>query len=138
MTHRRTDEPGDGTILDPELARPRLKESLVPGDTGVFLRAERGASQGQVFNLSSGGTLLIGREGADVVIDETKISRKHAEISLLGPDAYFIRDLASTNGTFVNGRRVTDKVPLKSGDRIRIGDTVFGFYVVAGALAPTR
>jgi pSer/pThr/pTyr-binding forkhead associated (FHA) protein len=95
---------------------------------------ENGANAGTVFTLSSGGTYLMGREGAEIVFDEPKASRKHAEISLLGPDAYFLRDLASTNGTFVNGRRVTEKVSLRSEDRIRIGDTMLGFFVVEGAI----
>jgi hypothetical protein len=125
MGSSKVGEEGVGTTLDPELARPRLLDSLVPEDTGIFLRVENGANAGTVFTLSSGGTYLMGREGA----------RKHAEISLLGPDAYFLRDLASTNGTFVNGRRVTEKVSLRSEDRIRIGDTMLGFFVVEGAIS---
>lgn len=126
---------GVGTTLDPKLARPRLKEGLVPGDTGIFLKVERGSGRGATHILSAGGTYLIGREGADIVVEDAKISRKHAEISLLGPGAFFLRDLASTNGTFVNGRRVTERVALNNEDRVRVGDTVFAFYVVEGALA---
>jgi pSer/pThr/pTyr-binding forkhead associated (FHA) protein len=135
-TGSRKDDAGVGTKLDPKLARPRLKEGLVPGDTGIFLRVESGARNGEVLSFASGGTWLIGREGADIVVDDEKISRKHAELSLLGPGAWFIRDLASTNGTFVNGTRVTEKVAIRSGNSIRVGDTLFGFYVVAGSIVP--
>jgi pSer/pThr/pTyr-binding forkhead associated (FHA) protein len=64
--------------------------------------------------------ILIGRDpGNDVVLDDRRVSRKHAEIRLrLG--RYTLYDLQSTNGTYVNGRRVAEKV-LDDGDRISIG-----------------
>ena len=125
---------GVGTTLDPEQARPRLHDSLVPPDTGIFLRMEAGPQMGEILTLSSGGVYVIGREGADIELNDPKISRKHAELSLLGPGAFFLRDLASTNGTFVNDRRAAEKVAINNEDRIRVGDTVFTFFVVCGAL----
>src|SRR5262245_37768021 len=122
------------TTLDPRMARPRLKEGLIPPETGLFLRVEKGNDQGRAITLSSGGTYVLGREGADVAIDDTKVSRRHAEISLLGPEAYFLRDLASTNGTFLNGKRVHDRQRIADGDIIRIGDTTLMFAVVEGSL----
>src|SRR5439155_1286905 len=61
--------------------------------------------------------LLIGRDPQnDVVLDDRRVSRKHAEIRLrLG--RYTLYDLQSTNGTYVNGRRVAEKV-LDDGDKI--------------------
>lgn len=120
----------DSTMLDPRMARPRLQEGIVPPDTGLFLRIEQGEGSGRVFTLSAGGVFLIGREGADIVLEDQKTSRKHAEIALYGPDRYFVRDLASTNGTFLNGRRLRDRKELKHEDRIRIGDTVILFAAV--------
>ena len=131
---KHADDDPSRTKLDPVLARPRLKDSLVPPDSGIFLKVERGSQVGRVITLSRGGTYLIGREGADIVIDDSKASRKHAEISLLGPDAYFLRDLASTNGTFLDGKRLTDRRGLVNGSRIRIGDTVLLFAVVERAV----
>jgi len=66
------------------------------------------------------GPVLIGRDpGNDVVLDDRRVSRKHAEIRLrLG--RYTLYDLQSTNGTYVNGRRVAEKV-LDDGDRVSIG-----------------
>ena len=70
--------------------------------------------------------LLIGRDQQnDVVLDDTRVSRKHAEIRLrLG--RYTLYDLQSTNGTYVNGRRVAEVV-LNDGDRISVAglDLVF-------------
>ncbi len=124
----------EGTILDPKLARPRMKEGLVPGHTGIFLKVESGGDTGRIITLSAGGTYLIGREGADIEVDDAKVSRKHAEISLLGPGAYFLRDLASTNGTFLNGKRITERSPIKSEDRIRTGDTILALSVVEDSI----
>lgn len=121
----------DRTVLDKNMARPRLKEGLVPDHTGIFLKVERGSQAGATLTLSAGGTYLIGREDADINIHDEKVSRKHAELSLLGPGAYFVRDLASTNGTFLNGKRVTEeRRPISNDDRIRVGDTVMLFALV--------
>ena len=64
--------------------------------------------------------LAIGRDPQnDITLDDRRVSRKHAEIRLrLG--RYTLYDLQSTNGTYVNGRRVAEKV-LESGDKISIG-----------------
>jgi len=64
--------------------------------------------------------VLIGRDPQnDVVLDDRRVSRKHAEVRLrLG--RYTLYDLQSTNGTYVNGRRVAEKV-LEDQDKISIG-----------------
>ena len=106
----------------------------MPADTGMFLRIESGIGAGRVVTLSAGGTHTIGREGADVALADAKVSRKHAELILLGPGRLFVRDLASTNGTFLNGRRLTDRRELAHDDRIRVGDTVLAFSIVEGSI----
>jgi pSer/pThr/pTyr-binding forkhead associated (FHA) protein len=121
------------TVLDPRLAPRRLKEGLVPPETGIYLRVEECpgiAGVGRIFTLSAGGIHLIGREGADIVLDDEKVSRKHAEIGLYGPGAYVLRDLASTNGTLLNGRRISEKAKLKHEDLIRIGDTELRIAII--------
>jgi EAL domain-containing protein (putative c-di-GMP-specific phosphodiesterase class I) len=71
----------------------------------------------------------IGRiDTADLQIDSTRVSREHAVIVREG-DAYRIRDLGSTNGTFVNGERI-EETPLHEGDLVVIADCEFTF--VAG------
>ena len=54
----------DKTVLDPRMAPIRLKQGLIPGDTGIYLRIEQGPDAGTVVDLSPGGVYLIGREGA--------------------------------------------------------------------------
>ena len=134
MTDQANHDSATGTVLDPKLAPRRLKEGLVPDDTGIFLRIEEGVDAGTVFTLSSGGVYLIGREGADIVLNDEKVSRRHAELGLYGPDAYVIRDLASTNGTRLNGRRVSEKAKLRHEDLIRIGDTTLRLSLVGDSI----
>jgi pSer/pThr/pTyr-binding forkhead associated (FHA) protein len=122
------------TVVIPSMAPRRLKEGLVPGDTGIFLRVEEGAGQGSVYSLSAGGVYVIGREGADIALNDERVSRKHAELGLYGPEAYVLRDLASTNGTWVNGRRVSEKARLKNWDLITIGETQIRFSLVEGSI----
>lgn len=70
--------------------------------------------------------VLIGRDPQnDLVLDDRRVSRKHAEIRLrLG--RYTLYDLQSTNGTYVNGRRVAEKV-LEDGDTISLGGLEIAF-----------
>lgn len=72
----------------------------------------------------------------DVRIDSPVVSRQHAKLTRIGEGRYELRDLSSTNGTFVNGVRVTSPRVLTAGDRVTIGKAVF----IAGdrGLAPGR
>src|SRR6266540_3235713 len=79
----------------------------------------------------AGEPLTIGRDPEnDLVLDDRRVSRRHAEIRLrLG--RYTLYDLQSTNGTFVNGRRVAEVV-LSDGDRIAIGGSELVLQQEAG------
>ena len=71
---------------------------------------------------------VIGRSSkCDVQVDQESVSRNHARISRLG-DGYTIRDLGSTNGTYVNDELV-DEIVLRDGDQVKIGRTIFKFIV---------
>lgn len=67
--------------------------------------------------------VLIGREEGDLVILDLDMSRRHALIEVLGPQLIFVRDLQSTNGTFVNEHAIESQ-RLKSGDKLRVGNTI--------------
>ncbi len=68
------------------------------------------------------GPVVIGRSpGADIVIGDEFVSGRHARLSLAG-DQVVLEDLGSTNGTLLNGTRVTRPQSLRPGDRIDIGD----------------
>ena len=102
---------------------------------------ERGRSAGKQFPLSDEES-QIGRWDADggifpdVDLDaddpEAKVSRRHARI-MRRNGQYFIEDLGSTNGTFINrGRRLLpgDRQPLRDGDEIIVGKTFLRFHIV--------
>jgi len=71
------------------------------------------------------GELLIGRhaEGAGRLGEDEEISRSHARVSLDSSGLFAIEDLGSTNGTFVNGLRISTTQTLREGDTIEIGST---------------
>lgn len=100
---------------------------------------QEGPKPGQAFDLVS-GTMVIGRDAlADIIIVDPEVSRQHVEI--VETDAgHRLKDLGSTNGTFVNGRRVTDKpVDLEPGQAIKLGGTIVLHYQEADdrAIVPT-
>ncbi|ACL23675.1 FHA domain-containing protein [Chloroflexus aggregans] len=64
--------------------------------------------------------ITIGRVGCDIILNNPQVSRFHAQIDRT-PGGVVLRDMGSTNGTFVNGQRVTAPVMLKPGDVIQIG-----------------
>ena len=73
----------------------------------------------------------IGRDPASAIpLERDSVSRQHAELSRTGQDQWMVRDLGSTNGTFVNERPVEPGEAgevLRSGDQLRFGDVVFKF-----------
>jgi len=88
------------------------------------LTIDSGPATGRVFILT-GEPQSVGREG-DVQLLDTAASRKHAEVFKLG-NIFFIKDLQSRNGTFVNDARIAKDTPLRAGDRIRIGSSLLIF-----------
>ncbi|MDZ4870631.1 MAG: Vitamin B12 import ATP-binding protein BtuD [Chroococcidiopsis cubana SAG 39.79] len=81
------------------------------------------------LNLSNRNNLTIGRdEQNDIAIDHPTVSRYHARISRQD-GTFAIADLNSSNGTFVNGKRVSGSQSLRPEDTIRIGPTRFVFNV---------
>jgi pSer/pThr/pTyr-binding forkhead associated (FHA) protein len=86
------------------------------------LRFVAGKDQGREFPLPPDLTIVIGRvNDADLLLLDEKISRKHAKISTHG-GRVVIEDLASRNGTFVNGVRIRS-VELQEGDQIVVGSS---------------
>lgn len=69
----------------------------------------------------TGALMTIGRTKADLVLTDTRVSRRHGELEV-GPDGVAYRDTGSTNGSLLNGRTVTSAV-LKPGDVLKLGET---------------
>ncbi|MFQ6101872.1 MAG: FHA domain-containing protein [Anaerolineae bacterium] len=91
----------------------------------------QGPQPGQTFMLEH-DLLTLGRDPANsIVIDDPQVSRQHARIMRQG-SLMVIEDLGSTNGTFVNGVRLTGPHTLANGDMIGLGDAVRLTYYGAG------
>lgn len=106
------------------------------GDAGevVGLRSVQGAGYGDLIPLRQGG-LSIGRAPNNhVVLNDSRVSARHARI-LARADAYYLEDLQSTNGTFVDGERVSRRA-LQHGDVIRFDRYQFVFQ--RGPHAPAQ
>jgi hypothetical protein len=99
----------DGDGLPPDLS-PRLE-----------VVAAKGHEPGHVFPIR-GGARLGRSDAADVRIDDSFASASHARLYPSG-QGVFIEDLGSTNGTYVNGRKVTRPLLLQGDDTVQIGDT---------------
>ena len=81
---------------------------------------------GERSRIPVGNSLVLGRaEDAGYVLDDTAASRLHLEVYNKG-DEFFVRDLDSTNGTYVNGERIRER-RLKKGDEIQVGQTILQF-----------
>ncbi|MGB7342119.1 MAG: FHA domain-containing protein [Phototrophicaceae bacterium] len=87
------------------------------------LIVRRGPRPNEVYDLA-GDVLNLGRDITnDIVINDREVSRHHLRFTK-GADSFTMEDLGSTNGTFVNGKRVTGSIALKNGDMVGLGETV--------------
>jgi hypothetical protein len=75
---------------------------------------------GRTEPIGSGGAVIGRSREADVVVDDPNVSRRHAEVRPSG-GSWIVRDLGSTNGVKVNGRRIQGPQSLRTGDTIELG-----------------
>lgn len=74
------------------------------------------------------GEMMIGRaENCGIRIEDNYVSQHHARI-YQSDDSFHVEDVGSTNGTYVNGRKISYPLELRNGDRVKIGKTVFEFH----------
>jgi hypothetical protein len=99
------------------------QEGIMQQNDSYRLVVRRGPQPNQAFEVSKDVTTL-GRDiSNDIVVNDRETSRHHLRLMLSG-DTLTIEDLGSTNGTFVNGKRVSGVTPLQNGDMIGLGETV--------------
>src|SRR5438105_12670417 len=98
----------------------------------VTLVLEAGPESGRSFKLGS-ARAVIGRRKGEILIKDAEISGSHAEINVSG-DKVAIKDLGSTNGTFVNGKKLPS-AELKDGDRLTIGQSKILVKIEGGMAA---
>jgi hypothetical protein len=98
-------------------------EWQVPEELQFSLKVLEGAEAGRVFSVIR-SRVTVGREEGDFLLGgDPLVSRKHASFEVFGSHHIVVKDLASTNGTFLNGRLIAYS-KLNNGDKIKIGSTV--------------
>lgn len=104
-----------------------LSKTVVMSEEPVII-IKQGSSRKITYDLAGNETFTIGRaEGNSIVLANRSVSSKHCIIRKMG-GVFVIYDLKSTNGTFVNGQKIT-KAMLKPGDTIHIGETILDFQL---------
>jgi hypothetical protein len=88
------------------------------------LRVSSGLTQGALVPLSKKKNILGRSFRACLPLEDERVSREHAQI-LMRDGKFFLSDMGSTNGTFLNNEEVKGEFEVKSGDVIRIGNSIF-------------
>ncbi|CAN5256010.1 hypothetical protein BH11MYX1_BH11MYX1_10980 [soil metagenome] len=106
-----------GIVLGPEPGQQTLR-----GAARMSLVCVSGATAGTTFPVPN-DTVIIGRSQADLIIPESEVSRRHARFAYTHA-GFVLEDLGSSNGTLLNGTRISRPTQVSIGDRIQIGRTV--------------
>jgi len=122
---------GDPGAPFPQPSRASDKTMILggPEPTFAWLVVKNGPRAGQLQRIYPDG-LLIGRDARnDMVVDDEAVSRQHAKVRIEkegDEEKFYVQDLASGNGTFVNGEEIL-KQELQDDDKVRVGNTTLVF-----------
>jgi len=119
---------------------PLRKTERTQGDKGdkramfaVVITEKSGGQRRMEFDKNE---VTIGRvQGNDIILPKGNVSKRHSRI-VLKDNRFIVVDLKSTNGTYVNGRKITSPLVVKPGDKVYIGDFIMNveeLVAVAGA-----
>jgi FHA domain-containing protein len=100
-----------------ERLRAELDEPRGPQPTGRAMVL----AEGKRMLVSSSGATIGRSRDCDIVLADPNVSRRHAEVRPDGRGGWQVRDLGSTNGVKVNGRRIDGPAPVQTGDRLALG-----------------
>ena len=114
------------TLAPGEMARTSAQPPR-PSRLTIEVRLPGGVRQGPVF--MGAGRLLVGRTQGEIQINDRMVSQQHAAIEWEEGMAPVLHDLDSTNGTFVNGERLSEPAILQDKDEIRIGSSFLSIRV---------
>jgi pSer/pThr/pTyr-binding forkhead associated (FHA) protein len=92
----------------------------------AYLHVQRGPLAGIVIPIDPGANIFGRVEGH--ILPDKHVSRRHARINAVSGE-YMLIDLGSSNGTVVNGQKITGPVILQHGDVIQVGGTIMGFFI---------
>ena len=125
MSEERKPRRSQTVVLDEAGEGPQGKANAVSHPYLVVLHPP-GAEIGKRITLER-DRYAVGRDPAsEIPLERDPVSRNHGELVRTGPGQWLVRDLGSTNGTFVNERKI-DELALRNGDQVRFGDVVFKF-----------
>ncbi len=129
----RENEPVGGRC--PSCGAPRQR-SAQPADGRSGPRLILEGVAGEVTEYPLGDNNVVGRSTtATVRLADREVSRKHSQIDLAG-DRFILTDLGSSNGTFLNGKRIVEPVPLEDGDEVVVGTSKMEFRLTLGPRRP--
>jgi len=104
---------------------PFPHDELEPGQS--LLLVKRGPNAGSTFLLEGASTTVGRSTDSAVFLDDITVSRAHAMFERRDDGSWFVRDVGSLNGTYVNGEQV-DETKLASGDEVQIGKFKLTFF----------
>ncbi len=131
----RTSDPDRTAFIIPGSDLEVKQKALLPKGVRPILVCLQGNQRGLRFAIEKQETILGRSRDVDFLIDDMQSSRKHLKLiytNLEDRSNYpvcTIQDLKSRNGTFLNGYPLEEVTTLSDSDRIRVGRTVFGFFV---------
>ncbi len=100
----------------------------------MWLVIQTGPDAGSAIELPQEGSIVMGRQrGCELIVRDSRASRRHAEISAGDDGAFVLRDLDSANGTYLDGSRVVGAASLEGGEEIRIGAVLMAVQRTAPA-----
>lgn len=116
------DEDEDETVLGRSAGGDVTELEASPRATLCMLWVKEGPRRGRFYPIHHGTT--IGRREGDLIVDDPKVSGCHAKFTAEG-ERFFVWDLASSNGTYVNGNKIRKATLLAENDVIKIGEMIF-------------
>lgn len=109
-----------------EVEAPSESSGIPPG-LSVILEFMDGPQRGSAFQVQATRSYL-GREEGEIRVEDPLVSRRHAVLEIYDEETVILKDLASTNGTYHNGRLI-DHCKLHDGDEVRLGSSILSVII---------
>ena len=114
-------EPSEATLIVDSAALRKVRDEIAQRDQ-AYLIVIAGPHSGKMVKLDRNETVVGRSPSTELQLQDVGISRTHARLYRMGTD-FFVEDLQSANGTFINGQRVITAQQLTDGDKIAIGSS---------------
>ena len=131
MTFAKRDEARAAAVVEPPAEEEKKTGKLVgpqmPPGKRLSLAVINGPDAGSVYRIEK-PRVTIGRTGADLALNDSEISRAHAAVEIRDT-TYLLEDLKSTNGTLVDGQRITGMTELQNQSEFQVGGSTLMLIV---------